>query len=251
VISLPCVRGGSRSRAIRFDHEFSVGGARGGQFLVSFVETAAQLDVLLDEVVVAAVQSFDVRRCAESGRVPGLFDDIATRNLVEAAKLAGSVNHFVYISVIGADCVPIGYLARKLAAEKLLAESGIAWTTLRAAQFHDLALKTVQGMAKMPVLLAPGGVRWQPVDSRDVARRLAQLTLEAPAGLVGDLAGPKVYTLEELQRTYLNATGKRRLRLPIRVPGKAGKVYRSGQNLSLDADTGTHTWEEFLAERVQ
>jgi len=178
-------------------------------------------------------------------------DDIATRNLVEAAKLAGSVNHFVYISVIGADCVPIGYFARKLAAEKLVAESGIAWTTLRAAQFHDLALKTVQGMAKMPVLLAPGGVGWQPVDSRDVARRLAQLTLQAPAGLVGDLAGPKVYTLEVLQRSYLDATGKRRMRLPIRVPGKAGKVYRSGQNLSLDADTGTHTWEEFLAERVE
>jgi hypothetical protein len=52
VVSAACVLGGSRSRAI--DHEFAVGGAGGGQFLVSFVETAAQLDVLLDELVVAA-----------------------------------------------------------------------------------------------------------------------------------------------------------------------------------------------------
>ena len=178
-------------------------------------------------------------------------DDIATRNLVDAAKRAGTVNHFVYISVIGADCVPIGYFARKLASEKTVAESGIAWTTLRAAQFHDLTLKTVQGMAKMPVLLAPGGVRWQPVDSRDVARRLAQLTLDAPAGLVADLAGPKVYSLEELQRSYLNTIGKHRMRLPVHVPGKAGRVYRSGQNLSLDGDTGKRTWEKYLAERVK
>src|SRR5258706_4722336 len=71
-------------------------------------------------------------------------DDIATRNLVDAAKRAGTVNHFVLISVIGADCVPIGYFARKLASEKTVAESGIPWTTLRAAQFHDLTLKTVQ-----------------------------------------------------------------------------------------------------------
>jgi uncharacterized protein YbjT (DUF2867 family) len=177
-------------------------------------------------------------------------DDIATRNLVEAAKRAGTVNHFVLISVIGADCVPIGYFVRKLAAEKTVAESGIPWTTLRAAQFHDLTLKTVRAMAKLPVLLAPGGVRWQPVDSRDVARRLAQLTLEAPAGLVADLAGPKVYSLEELQRSYLSTTGKHRIRLPIHVPGKVGKVYRSGQNLSIDGDTGERTWEHFLAERM-
>lgn len=178
-------------------------------------------------------------------------DDIATRNLVDAAKRAGTVNHFVFISVIGADCVPIGYFTRKLASEKTVAESGIAWTTLRAAQFHDLTLKTVQAMAKMPVLLAPGGVRWQPVDSRDVSQRLAQLTLDAPAGLVADLAGPKVYSLEELQRSYLNTIHKRRMRLPIHVPGTAGKVYRSGRNLSLDGDTGKRTWEEFLAERVE
>ena len=177
-------------------------------------------------------------------------DDIATRNLVDAAKRAGSVDHFVLISVIGADRVPIGYFVRKLASEKTVAQSGIPWTTLRAAQFHDLTLKTVQAMAKMPVLLAPSGVRWQPVDSRDVARRLAELTLDTPAGLVADLAGPKVYSLEELQRSYLTTIGKHRMRLPVHVPGKLGKVYRSGLNMSFDGETGKHTWEEFLAERV-
>jgi hypothetical protein len=33
----------------------------------------------------------------------------------------------------------------------------------------------------------------------------------------------------------------------VRVPGKAGKVYRSGGNLTLTgASVGTRTWEAFL-----
>jgi uncharacterized protein YbjT (DUF2867 family) len=156
------------------------------------------------------------------------------------------VEHLAFISVIGADTVPIGYFARKAEAEQIVAASGIPYTILRAAQFHDLALKTVRAMAKAPILLAPGGVRWQPVASHEVAARLVELTLGNPAGRVPDLAGPRIYTLEELQRSYLAAVGKHRMRLPIHVPGKLGKAYRSGANLTLDASTGSDTWEHFL-----
>ncbi|MFB4317742.1 SDR family oxidoreductase [Actinomadura sp. 21ATH] len=173
-------------------------------------------------------------------------DDVSTRNLVQAAQRAGTVEHLLLISVVGADAVPVGYFARKAEAEKIVAASGIPYTILRAAQFHELTLKTVRAMAKAPVLPAPGGIRWQPVASGDVAERLAELALGAPAGRVPDLVGPRVYTLEELQRAYLATVGKRRMRFPVRVPGKIGKAYRSGANLSLDAPTGTHTWEEFL-----
>jgi hypothetical protein len=49
----------------------------------------------------------------------------------------------------------------------------------------------------------------------------------------------------------LRATGKHRLSVPIRVPGKAGKVYRAGRNLTLSgSDRGTHTWEDFVAAQV-
>lgn len=173
-------------------------------------------------------------------------DDISTRNLVEGAQRAGTVQHLVLISVIGADTVPIGYFTRKAEAERIVVASGIPYTILRAAQFHELALKTVRAMAKAPILLAPGGVRWQPVASGEVASRLAELVLDNPAGRVPDLPGPATYTLEELQRAYLAAMGKRRMRLPIHVPGKPGKAYRSGANLSVGAPTGSQTWEQFL-----
>lgn len=177
-------------------------------------------------------------------------DDEATRNLVRAAQRA-DVKHLVYISVIGADKVPLGYFKAKLGAEQAVAGSGLPWTTLRAAQFHDLVLKVVGTMTKMPVVPVPGGLRFQPVDAREVAARLVELALGEPAGLVPDLAGPTVYGLAELSRGYLRARGKSRPTLPVRMPGKAGRAYRAGENLSLEtAVTGHRTWEDFLAERV-
>nr|WP_271210591.1 NAD(P)H-binding protein [Rhodococcus wratislaviensis]GLK35994.1 NmrA family transcriptional regulator [Rhodococcus wratislaviensis] len=175
-------------------------------------------------------------------------DEVATRNLVEAASRAG-VQHLVYISVIGADGVPLGWFGSKLAAERAVADSGVPWTTLRAAQFHDLVLTMLQKMVKLPVIPVPGGLRFQPVDSGEVAARLVELTLAAPAGLVLDLPGPTVYGMADLMRGYLKATGRHRLMMPVRMPGKAGRAYREGANLSLDvAATGKRTWEDFLAD---
>ncbi|WP_026405110.1 SDR family oxidoreductase [Actinomadura rifamycini] len=202
-------------------------------------------DLVRDEGVDRAVAGVETVLHLAGGRKG---DDDAARNLVRAAKAAG-VRHLVYISVIGADAVPLGYFRQKYAAERIVAESGVPWTTLRAAQFHGFALNAVRGMAKSPVMPAPRDMRWQPVDVRDVAERLVELALGEPAGMVPDLAGPKVYEMARLERDYLRASGKRRLMLPIRVPGKVGRAYKAEDNLSLDgADFGARTWEDFLAE---
>ncbi len=178
-------------------------------------------------------------------------DAEATANLVRAASGAG-VRHLVYISVVGADQMPIGYFRNKAGAERVIAESGLPWTTMRAAQFHDLVLTVMKGMTKLPVIPAPGAVRFQSVDAAEVAARLVDLTLGEPAGLVPDLVGPEVHTMPELVRGYLRATGKHRPLLPVRVPGKAGKAYRAGANLARDgAVVGKRTWADFLAERLR
>jgi uncharacterized protein YbjT (DUF2867 family) len=204
-------------------------------------------DLLRDDGIAPAVDGIDTVLHLAGGPKG---DDEATRNLVRAASRAG-VRHLVYISVIGADTVPLGYFRSKLGAERAVASSGLPWTTLRAAQFHDLVLTVAEKTAKLPVVPVPGGLRFQPVDSRDVAARLVDLALGAPAGRVADLAGPTVYGMGDLVRSYLAAHGKRRPFMPVRMPGKAGRAYRAGVNLSLDgADVGTRTWEEFLAGRV-
>ena len=165
----------------------------------------------------------------------------------------------MYISVVGADRIPVasrvdrallGYFAAKLAAESVVAESGLPWTTLRATQFYDLTLTTVRQLARLPVVPAPAGWRFQPIDTGEVAARLVELALGAPAGLVPDMAGPRVYELTELLRGYLRASGKHRPIVPVRLPGKAARAFRAGANLSPERAVGRRTWEAFLAERV-
>ncbi|HEU5110439.1 MAG TPA: NAD(P)H-binding protein [Micromonosporaceae bacterium] len=112
-------------------------------------------------------------------------DDVKARHLVRAAARAGA-RHLVFVSVVGADRVPVtgavdramfGYFASKLAAERVVEESGLPWTTLRAA-------------------------------------------------------------------------GRRRLVLPVRLPGRAARAFRDGANLAPEHATGRRTWEAFLATAV-
>jgi uncharacterized protein YbjT (DUF2867 family) len=185
-------------------------------------------------------------------------DQDKTRRLVRAASRAGA-RHLVYISVVGADRVPVvsrvdhalfGYFASKLAAERVVAGSGLPWTTLRATQFHDLSLTTAAQLARLPVLPVAAGFRFQPVDAGEVAARLVELALGPPAGLVPDMAGPKVYPMAELFRGYLRATGRHRPIVPLWLPGKAARAIRAGATLAPDRAVGRRTWEEFLADRV-
>jgi uncharacterized protein YbjT (DUF2867 family) len=212
-------------------------------------------DLATGEGIEAAVEGVEIIvHCAGSSK----GDEDKALNLVRAASGAGA-RHLVYISVVGADRIPVvsgvdramfGYFGSKLAAERAVTDSGLPWTTLRATQFHDLALMTARQMAKLPVIPVPAGFRVQPVDAGEVAARLVELALGTPAGLVPDMAGPRVYGMAELVRGYLQARRKHRPIVPVRLPGKAARAYRAGANLAPDRAVGRRTWEEFLAERV-
>lgn len=212
-------------------------------------------DLATCEGVEAAVDGAEIIvHCAGSSK----GDEDKARNLVRAASPAGAA-HLVYISVVGADRIPIvsrvdramfGYFGSKLAAERIVADSGLPFTTLRATQFHDFILTVAQQLAKLPVIPAAAGVRFQPIDAAEVAARLAELTLGKPAGLVPEIGGPRVYGMADLLRGYLRATRRHRPIMPLWQPGKAARAFRAGANLAPEQAVGHRTWEDFLAERV-
>jgi uncharacterized protein YbjT (DUF2867 family) len=212
-------------------------------------------DLATGEGIDAAVEGTGVIvHCAGGSK----GDEDKARHLVRAASRAGA-RHLVYISVVGADRVPVasgidramfGYFASKLAAERAVADSGLPWTTLRSTQFHDLILMTARQMAKLPVIPVPAGFRLQPVDPGEVAARLVELALGAPAGLVPDMAGPRVYEMAALLRGYLRARRKHRPILPVWLPGRAARAFRAGANLAPDRAVGRRTWEDFLADEL-
>ncbi|WP_433060905.1 SDR family oxidoreductase [Dactylosporangium sp. CS-033363] len=212
-------------------------------------------DLAANEHVAEAVDgTATIVHCAGSAK----GDDVKAANLLREAARAG-VKHVVFISVVGAERVPVrsaldrsafGYFGAKRAAEVLVSESGIPWTILRASQFHELTLATIAQMAKLPVVPVPAGVRFQPIDGAEVAARLGELALGEPAGLVPDLAGPRAYGFDELVRSYLRAANKRRPIVRMPMGGGAYRAIRDGANLAPDRAVGRRTWEDYLAAHV-
>ena len=184
--------------------------------------------------------------CATS---PTGGDTEAAGRLVAAAKAAG-VPHLVYISIVGVDRIPLGYYRAKLAVERTIEDSGLGWTVLRTTQFHNLVLGLVKTGARSPVLPVLTGVRLQPVDVREVADRLAELAAGELAGRVPDMGGPEVLEFKELAQATLEAGGRRRLLMPLWLPGSTFAAVRRGENLTPEHADGRRTYAEFLAERT-
>jgi uncharacterized protein YbjT (DUF2867 family) len=187
-----------------------------------------------------------VIHCA-SGFGRGAEEAIA-RTVVAAARAADTPPHLVYVSIVGVDRIPFGYYKAKLAAEQAFAESGLPYTIQRATQFHDLLRALFAVSAKAPVAPVPA-LRFQPVDVRDVAIRLAELALDAPAqGHAADIGGPRVRDARELAHVYLAATGRGgRPLLPISLPGRVFGAFRAGGNLVPGEPYGKIGFEDYLA----
>ena len=186
-----------------------------------------------------------VVHCASS---PRGGDEQAADHLIAAARRAG-VGHLVYISIVGVDRVPLGYYQSKWAVERRIEESGLGWTVLRATQFHDLVVSLFEKLAKPPVMVVPAGVSDQPVEVGEVADRLVESALAAPAGRLPDMGGPEVRTLDSLARAYLRTTGRRRPVVRVPLFGGTYRAFREGGHLAPDRAVGKAAFEEHLARR--
>ena len=206
----------------------------------------AQGDLLANTGVDAAVEGIDaIVHCATQGT--GGKDVTSTENLITAARKAG-VAHIIYVSIVGIDQIPMGYYKTKLRVEHALESSGVGHTVLRATQFHDL-IKVIFSIQRFsPLLWTLRGVRFQPIDTRDVTARLVELIDCEPAGRVADIGGPTVHTHAELARMYLAARGGRRPVVQMPVPGRIGAGIRTGANLAPDNPVGTIGFADYLAE---
>src|ERR1700754_3220559 len=116
-------------------------------------EAARELERRGHDVRVASRRTgFDVRRDA-----PGAADVVVHAfNGRPALLAAGSERllaaapraHHVVPSVVGADRVPGGYFAAKLAQEHAVRTAGAPFTLLRATQFHPYVAGLLRGAAR-------------------------------------------------------------------------------------------------------
>ncbi|HUJ32192.1 MAG TPA: SDR family oxidoreductase [Candidatus Acidoferrum sp.] len=153
------------------------------------------------------------------------FFETSTRNLLTYEAAAG-VGHHVALSVVGTDRLSeSGYFRAKIAQEKLIKESSIPYSIVRATQFFEF----LKGLADISVVgdkvhLPP--VLFQPMAADDVATGVGRIAVGPPVKGIVEIAGPEQFRVDELVRRRL-AT----LRDPREVIADPNALY-AGAKLS-------------------
>jgi uncharacterized protein YbjT (DUF2867 family) len=134
------------------------------------------------------------------------FFETSGRNLL-AAEAAASVRHHVALSIVGIDRTPdSGYFRAKVAQEKLIVASGIAYTIIRSTQFLEFLSAIIDSsMDGNVVRISPG--LFQPIAADDVAAIVADVALVAPRNGIIEIAGPERAPFNETVARYLKAVG--------------------------------------------
>ena len=203
-------------------------------------------DTGLDEAL-ADVDTIVHAASAPRGRSEQV-DVRGTARLLERAEAVG-VRHFVYISIVGVDRIPLKYYRHKLAAEKLIQEANVPWSILRATQFHSLIDMFLHAPNRSPVFFLPTKWLIQPMLGAEAARRLVEVVKSGPGQRLPDIGGPEVLEFGDMARRWLVARGQRRRVVHLPVPGQLGRALESGYLTTPEGTYGQTTWAEWLRLR--
>ncbi|MFD8006271.1 SDR family oxidoreductase [Streptomyces mirabilis] len=139
---------------------------------------------------------------------PGFFQTTMD-NLLPAAKSAG-VGHAVVLSIVGADLVPdLVYYRAKVLQEDILKAGPVPYSIVRATQFFEFMDAVMSWTSDDKTVRLPA-TRIQPLASADVAQAVAEVCVGAPLRGTRNVAGPEVFTLDEVGRIALAARGDQR-----------------------------------------
>lgn len=133
------------------------------------------------------------------------FFTTSTRNLLAAEREAG-VQHHVALSIVGADRAPdSGYMRAKVAQEKLIEESDIPYSIVRATQFFEFVEPIADSATDGNTVRLPVGA-FQPIAAKDVATAVTRATIGDPTNGITNIAGPERLGMDEFIRTALSAS---------------------------------------------
>jgi uncharacterized protein YbjT (DUF2867 family) len=130
------------------------------------------------------------------------FFETSTRNLLTNEAAAG-VGHHVALSIVGTDQLSeSGYFRAKIAQEKLIRESSIPYTIVRATQFFEF----VKGIADISLdgdKVHLPHVLFQPMAADDVVTAVGMIAAGPPVNGIVEIAGPEQFRMDELVRRRL------------------------------------------------
>jgi len=167
-------------------------------------------------------------------------------NLLEAAEDAG-VGHAVILSIVGAELVPdLVYYRAKVLQEDILKAGPVPYSIVRATQFFEFIDAAMSWTSDETTVRLPATLV-QPMSAQDVAQAVADVSMGAPLRGTRDIAGPEVFTLDELGRIALAAKGDERT---VVVDSSAG-LFAAASGEALIAKEGAviapTTFRDWLA----
>ncbi len=132
------------------------------------------------------------------------FFQTSTRNLLDYEAAAG-VGHHLALSVVGSDRLPeSGYLRAKVVQEKLIKESSIPYSIVRATQFFEFLQRIADSATEGNTVRLPS-VGFQPLAADDVASVVAKVAIGSPLNGTIEVAGPEQFRFNEFISRGLSA----------------------------------------------
>ena len=141
----------------------------------------------------------------EADAVIAFFTTAAT-NVTQAAKAAG-VGHYVALSIVGVDGLPDSpYMRAKVAQERIITESGLLYSIVRATQFAEFADAIVESLTVGDEVRVPDTLI-QPIPADEVAAAVAHAATSEPTNGIVNIGGPVKITFEQMARDVLARKG--------------------------------------------
>ncbi|HKR60453.1 MAG TPA: SDR family oxidoreductase, partial [Pyrinomonadaceae bacterium] len=132
------------------------------------------------------------------------FFQTSTRNLL-SSEAAADVGHHVALSIVGTDRLPdSGYMRAKVVQEKLIKESSIPCSIVRATQFFEFVTRIADSFTEGNTVRVPP-VSFQPMAADDVASAVCRVAIGSPLNGIVEIAGPDQFRFDELIRLGLSA----------------------------------------------
>jgi uncharacterized protein YbjT (DUF2867 family) len=165
------------------------------------------VNTLTGEGLADALTGADV--VVDASNSPSFDDDPAmefftksTTNLLAAAKAAG-IKNYVAMSIVGSDeLTESGYMRAKVAQEKLITESDLPYSIVRATQFAEFADAITASFTVGDEVRVPDALI-QPIASADLATEVARVAEGEPLGGIKEVGGPEKISFEQMAREVL------------------------------------------------
>jgi uncharacterized protein YbjT (DUF2867 family) len=134
------------------------------------------------------------------------FFTTAATNIAAAAK-AAAVGHSVALSIVGVDGLPDSpYMRAKVVQERIIIDSGIPYTIVRATQFSEFTDAIIDSLTDGDVVRVPDALI-QPIPAGEVVAAMAAAATSEPLNSIRNIGGPRTIAFEWVARDVLARRG--------------------------------------------